>query len=55
MIREITSIKKMLLGIMIMLIGGFIMLNESINLLGIEFFIILGGFLIGIVGLFFDD
>ncbi len=55
MIKEIPSIKKMLFGIMIMLIGGFIMLNESLNLRGIEFFFILGGFLMGILGLFFND
>jgi len=55
MIKNIPSIKKMMLGIMVMLVGGFIMLNKSIDLKGFEFFIILGGLLIGIISIFLDD
>jgi len=49
------SIKTMLLGIMIMLFGGFIVLDPASNLRGIEFFIILIGLIIGIFGVIQKD
>ncbi len=49
------SIKTMLLGIMVMLFGGFIVLDPASNLGGIEFFIILTGLIIGIFGMVQKD
>lgn len=47
---SIKSIKIMILGVQIMLLGGFIIDDPSTNLKGIEFLIILIGLLIGIIG-----
>lgn len=44
------SIKLMLLGISVMLLGGIIMIDPSSNLDGIEFLIVLTGFIISLVG-----
>jgi len=52
---NLQPIKTMILGTMIMLLGGFIILDKSSNLGGIEFFIILLGLIIGIIGLFQKD
>ncbi len=52
---NLKPIKTMILGIMIMLFGGFIMVDQSSNLGGIEFLIVLIGLIIGIVGLFQKD
>jgi len=46
------SIKTMVLGIIVILFGGFIMLDSSSDLKGIEFFILIIGLIIGIVGFF---
>ena len=45
----------MILGTMVMLLGGFIMLDQSSDLGGLEFLIVLIGLVIGIVGLFQKD
>ena len=52
---NLKPIKTMILGTMIMLLGGFIMVDQSSNLGGAEFFIVLIGLIIGIVGLFQKD
>jgi hypothetical protein len=52
---NLQPIKTMILGTMIMLLGGFTILDKSSNLGGIEFFIILLGLIIGIIGLFQKD
>lgn len=49
---NLQPIKTMILGTMIMLLGGFIILDKSSNLGGIELFIILLGLIIGIIGFF---
>ena len=52
---NLKPIKTMILGTMIMLLGGFIMLDPSSDLGGLEFLIVLIGLVIGIVGLFQKD
>ena len=52
---NLKPIKTMILGTMIMLLGGFIMLDQSSDLGGFEFLIVLIGLVIGIVGLFQKD
>lgn len=52
---NLKPIKTMILGVQIMLLGGFIMLDPSSNLRGIEFLIVLVGLLIGVFGLFQKD
>jgi len=52
---NLKPIKTMILGTMIMLLGGFIMLDQSSDLGGLEFLIVLIGLVIGIVGLFQKD
>jgi len=52
---NLKPIKTMILGTMLILLGGFIMLDPSTNLGGLEFLIILIGLIIGIVGLFQKD
>ncbi|NOR46428.1 MAG: hypothetical protein GQ533_00030 [Methanosarcinaceae archaeon] len=49
------GIKTMILGIQIMLFGGFIILDPSSNLGGIEFFIIIVGLLTGVFGFLQND
>jgi uncharacterized membrane protein HdeD (DUF308 family) len=49
------SIKTMLLGIMIILFGGFILLDPASSLGGIEFFIIVIGLIIGFFGMIQKD
>ncbi|KAF5420158.1 MAG: hypothetical protein C5S44_08975 [Candidatus Methanocomedens sp.] len=49
------GIKTMILGIQIMLVGGFIILDPSSNLGGIEFFIIIVGLLTGVFGFLQND
>ncbi len=49
------SIKIMLLGIMVMLFGGFIVLDPASNLGGIEHLIIFIGLTIGIFGMIQKD
>lgn len=49
------SIKIMLLGIMVMLFGGFIVLDPASNLGGIELLIIFIGLTIGIFGMIERD
>ena len=53
--KVIAIVNHMILGTMIMLLGGFIMVDQSSNLGGTEFFILLIGLIIGIVGLFQKD
>lgn len=43
------TIQWMLLGISIMLIGGFILLDPSSGLEGFEFFMIFGGFIVTLI------
>jgi len=52
---SLKPIKTMILGVQIMLLGGFIMLDPSSDLGGIEFLIVLVGLLIGVFGLFQKD
>jgi len=52
---NLKPIKTMILGTMIMLLGGFIMLDPSSDLGGLKFLIVLIGLVIGIVGLFQKD
>lgn len=49
------SIKTMLLGIMIMLFGGFTILDPASNLGGIEHFMVFIGLIIGIFGMVLKD
>ncbi|MCM3711767.1 hypothetical protein [Sporosarcina luteola] len=44
------SIQWMLLGISIILIGGFLMLDPSSNMNGFYFFVFLGGFVVTLAG-----
>ena len=44
------SLKLMLLGLMIMLFGAALAADPNSSLMGIEYLIMIGGFVIGLVG-----
>jgi len=52
---NLKTIKTMILGTMIMLLGGFIMADPSSSLGGLEFLIVLIGLIVGIFGFFQKD
>ena len=52
---NLKPIKTMLLGMMLMLFGGFILMDPTSTLRGIEFLLLIIGLLIGVFGLFQKD
>ncbi|HEX9012152.1 MAG TPA: hypothetical protein VF813_01500 [Anaerolineaceae bacterium] len=52
---KLQSLKIMLLGLMLMLLGGVITMDTRIHLGGLEYLLIFGGLLLGIVGFWRED
>lgn len=52
---DLNSIKIMILGLMILLIGGIISLDATITLRGFEIIIMIIGIVIGIIGFLKKD
>ncbi|MCZ7383823.1 MAG: hypothetical protein O8C67_13760 [Candidatus Methanoperedens sp.] len=52
---NLIGLKRMILGLQIMLLGGFIMIDPSSSLGGIEFGIVIVGLIVGVSGYGKDD
>ncbi len=52
---NIKGTKTMILGVQIMLLGGFIIIDPKSNLNGIEYVIVMAGLLLGIIGFSQND
>lgn len=52
---NVKSIKAMILGVQIMLLGGFLIVDPTTNLNGAEYLIVFAGLIIGIVSFLTPD
>jgi hypothetical protein len=52
---KLQSLKIMLLGMMLMLLGAALAADTRINIGGLEYFLMIGGLLLGIIGFWRED
>ncbi len=52
---RLQSLKIMLLGMMLMILGAALAADSRISLGGLEYFLMIGGLLLGIIGFWRED